>query len=138
MMKQKTQQGFTLIELMIVIAIIGILAAVAVPQYQNYVAKSQVTRVMGEVSSIRTAAETCLLEGVATASCDFGFTGSNLVSANTFTLGAAGADSTLQVTFGGNAGTELATSTLTWTRTSAGVWSCSTNAPAAYRPTACP
>ena len=44
----KAQKGFTLIELMIVIAIIGILAAIAIPQYQNYIARSQVTRAMGE------------------------------------------------------------------------------------------
>ena len=52
-----------MIELMIVVAIIGILAAIAVPQYQTYVAKSQVSRAMYETSSLKSVVETCLLEG---------------------------------------------------------------------------
>ena len=58
-MKRNMQQGFTLIELMIVVAIIGILAAVAIPQYQNYVIKSQVTRAIAEASDLKTAVEPC-------------------------------------------------------------------------------
>lgn len=56
-------KGFTLIEMMIVVAIVGVLAATAMISYQNYIAKTQVSRVVGESAALKVAIDDCVNEG---------------------------------------------------------------------------
>jgi len=160
--------GFTLVELMVVVAIVGLLAAIAVPQYQTYVLRSQVQRVVGEAGSLKPAVELCLQNGKAAVgnpatdgrNCDPEATGSNLQAtagnaaptiAETWSAAGTGvpqvslsvtSPSTIVATLGNVAGLQLQgppAGSITWQRTLDGSWTCkAANIEAKYVSSACP
>jgi len=137
------KKGFTLIELMIVVAIIGILAAVAIPAYQDYIARSQVSEAVNLTAGGKTPlAEFYADKGVwpSTASDIMGNTAGKYVSAISIT---AGNSVSTQLTLTGTmkssgVNASIQSSTLTVTTVDGKQWECSGGTIGAkYRPAAC-
>lgn len=120
-------KGFTLIELMIVVAVIGILAAGIIPLYQGYLVKTQIGRAVSELGVYRSGFEVGITHAAGISNQSLGYSPSNLTTGDVATeIGSLNADGSghLQVTMGGNAHPNLAGVILRFERTGAGEWRC--------------
>ena len=138
---KKIQKGFTLIELMIVVAIIAILAAIALPAYQNYVARSQATAGLADIRGGVTAYEEMINRGTPGGTPSLDMLGLQSATPRCATIAAAG---TVNSTTGGQSITctiqgnpKVNTKTIALTRNATGAWNCSTTVEENFKPGGC-
>ncbi|UUX96284.1 pilin [Aquabacterium sp. J223] len=111
---KRVQQGFTLIELMIVVAIIGILAAVALPAYQDYTVKAKIGNALSSVDTLKTAVALCIQETGSRTGCSTSSNGIPAFSATKEVASASVTDGVITATLASGIHSQVNGSTITW------------------------
>lgn len=145
-MKKQLQQGFTLIELMIVVAIIGILAAIAIPAYQDYTIRAQVSEGLSLMDGGKTAIAEYFTNhgGFPPSNTSAGMASSSSIIGN-YVTGVVVTNGMLTATYGNKANTAITGDTLAISAINNGgsiSWTCKTTGtakplPAKYLPSSC-
>lgn len=143
---KKELSGFTLIEIVISVAIVGILTAIAFPLYQGHMLKAEIFRAVGELSDYKVAFDTQASRSSTVTNNDLGYIPSNLTSGDaTNDIAVINSDGTghIEVTMGGDAHPALVGTILRFERSALGDWRCVIDARAspqwlpALKPAAC-
>jgi type IV pilus assembly protein PilA len=133
------QKGFTLVEVMIAIAVIGLLTAIAIPVYSIYQGRATVLAGVAEGSSLKQVFDISLLQGTAiNSAADLGAGASSYnCSSQLVTSNATAGSGTIVCTLA-NGPSSVKGQIVTWTRDGVTGWSCTTSADASLAPAGCP
>lgn len=140
-MSSESNKGFSLIEMLITIAIVGVLAASALPLYQGYVARSQVAAAHASIRAAVPIAEEMILRNVQPSldAADDGYIGLRSDTVRLGTIGLAGSLSLtqLEIVLDGSVTPVISGGRITISRTVNGVWLCTSDVMPRYRPDNC-
>ena len=135
----KRAAGFGLVEFLVVVSVVGVLAAIAIPAYTKHLAKAKLASALADISNLKIAFQMAMDDGMEISSLSS--IGGSSPTSSCATITAIGTATTGEGSIVCIISDGLETirgATVTWTRSEMGQWSCATTAPASLAPSSCP